>query len=180
MLDKFELNVGKDKLTVPAARAMSFYQILTLASIVEREAQLPEEKPLIAGVYANRLDPKKWQLGLLQSDPTVFYVHDTLELGKIPVPEWTKYTFWAPIDGGLTDETLPPELTGYNTYVSKGLPPGPICTPSITSIDAALEPDTEAGYFYFLAKGDGTGTTAFAKTLEEHQANIKKYMTPKS
>ncbi len=179
MLDNFASNVGPDRINVPAARGMSFYQIVTLASIVEREAQLPEEKPLIAGVYANRLDPKKWQLGLLQSDPTIFYVHDSLQLAKSPVTEWTKYTFWAPIDGGLTDETLPPELAGYNTYTSKGLPPGPIATPTITSIDAALEPDTNDGYLYFLAKGDGTGTTAFAKTLKEHQANIKKYVKPK-
>ena len=85
----------------------------------------------------------------------------------------------APIDGGLTNQPLPPELAGYNTYTSKGLPPGPISTPTITSIDAVLEPDTKAGYLYFLAKGDGTGSTAFARTLKEHQANIKKYVKPK-
>jgi UPF0755 protein len=179
MLDNFAANVGKDRLVVPPDRHMSFYQVITLASIVEREAQLPEEKPLIAGVYTSRLDPRKWPIGLLQSDPTVFYVHDTLELAKIPVKDWTKYTFWAPIDGGLTNQALPPELAGYNTYTSKGLPPGPITTPTITSIDAVLEPDTKAGYLYFLAKGDGTGSTAFAKTLKEHQANIKKYVKPK-
>jgi UPF0755 protein len=178
MLDAYAQNVGPERMNVPAARGMTFYQIVTLASIVEREAQLPEEMPLIAGVYANRLDPKKWQLGLLQSDPTIFYIHDSLELGKIPVTDWTKYVFWAPIKGGLTDETLPADLAGYNTYTSQGLPPGPITTPTLTSIDAALEPDTKDGYFYFLAKGDGTGTTAFAKTLKEHQANIKKYMKP--
>ena len=142
-------------MAVAKDRGMNFYQILTLASIVEREAQLDQEKPLIAGVYDNRLDPEKWPLGLLQSDPTIFYIHDSLELAKRKVPDWTKYVFWAPIKGGLTDETLPPELAGYNTYTSKGLPPGPIDTPTLTSIDAALEPDTKDGYFYFLAKGDG-------------------------
>ncbi|MFL5649885.1 MAG: endolytic transglycosylase MltG [Chloroflexota bacterium] len=176
MLDKFAANVGPERMAVAKARGLDFYQILTLASIVEREAQLPQEKPLIAGVYENRLDPKRWPTGLLQSDPTIFYIHDSLELAKIPVKDWTKYVFWAPIKGGLTDETLPAKLAGYNTYTSPGLPPGPITTPTLTSIDAALEPDTKAGYFYFLAKGDGTGTTAFAKTLKEHQANIKKYM----
>jgi UPF0755 protein len=178
MLDKFYLNVGPERLAVPAARGMTFYQVLTLASIVEREAMLDTEKPLIAGVYANRLDPNKWPLGLLQSDPTIFYVHDSLQLAKIPVDQWTTYTFWAPIKGGLTDETLPADLAGYNTYTSKGLPPGPIDTPTVTSIDAALEPDTNDGYFFFLAKGDGSGTTAFAKTLKEHQANVKKYAKP--
>jgi UPF0755 protein len=178
MLDKFAANVGPERMAVAKDRGMDFYQILTLASIVEREAQLPDEKPLIAGVYQNRLDPKKWPIGLLQSDPTIFYVHDSLELAKIPVEAWTKYVFWAPIEGGLTGETLPDALAGYNTYTSQGLPPGPITTPTLTSIDAALEPDTKDGYFYFLAKGDGTGTTAFAKTLEEHQANIEKYVKP--
>jgi len=178
MLDKFALNVGPDRMTVPAARGLTFYQVLTLASIVEREALLDEEKPLIAGVYESRLDAKKWPLGLLQSDPTIFYVHDSLELAKDPVSTWTKYVFWAPIKGGLTGDTLPPDLAGYNTYTSKGLPSGPICTPTITSIDAALEPDQSQGYLYFIAKGDGTGTSAFAKTLKEHQANVKKYLKP--
>ncbi|MEO8437537.1 MAG: endolytic transglycosylase MltG [Chloroflexota bacterium] len=178
MLDNFASNVGPERMTVPTERGLTFYQIVALASVVEREAQLPDEKPLIAGVYANRLDPRKWSIGLLQSDPTVFYVHDSLQLATTPVPDWTKYTFWAPIEGGFTSDTLPPELAGYNTYTSKGLPPGPICTPTITSIDAALEPDAKDGYLFFLAKGDGTGTTAFAKTLREHQANIKKYVKP--
>jgi UPF0755 protein len=178
MLDQFALNVGAERMTVPAARGLSFYEVVTLASIVEREAQLDEEKPLIAGVYANRLDPKKWPLGLLQSDPTIFYVHDSLELAKVPVSAWTQYVFWAPIKGGLTGDTLPADLAGYNTYATKGLPPGPICTPTVTSIDAALEPDTTDGYLFFIAKGDGTKTSAFAKTLQEHEANVKKYLKP--
>jgi UPF0755 protein len=178
MLDAYVKNVGLERMAVPKERGMSFYEIVSLASIVEREALLPEEMPLIAGVYANRLDPRKWPIGLLQSDPTIFYIHDTLELAKIPVAEWTNYSFWAPIEGGFTDETLPPELAPYNTYTSKGLTPGPIDTPTITAIDAALEPDTKDGYFYFLAKGDGSKTTAFAKTLKQHQANVKKYLKP--
>lgn len=178
MLDKFAANVGQERMTVPAARGMTFYQVLTLASIVEREAQLDEEKPLIAGVYANRLDPKKWPLGLLQSDPTIFYLHDSLELAKEPVTDWPAYVFWAPIKGGLTSDPLPSALAGYNTYTSKGLPPGPISTPTITSIDAVLDPDTSDGYLYFIAKGDGTGTSAFAKTAKEHAANVKKYLKP--
>jgi UPF0755 protein len=179
MLDKFIANVGEERLAVPASRGLTFYQVVVLASIVEREAQLDEEKPLIAGVYANRLNPKKWVTGLLESDPTVFYVHDTLELDKIPVADWTQYVFWAPIQGGLTDQTLPADVAGYNTYTSRGLPPGPIDTPTLTSIDAALEPDTSDGYLFFLAKGDGSGTSAFAKTLPEHKANIAKYLKKK-
>jgi UPF0755 protein len=178
MLDAYVKNVGLERMAVPKERGMSFYEIVSLASIVQREAVLTEEMPLIAGVYANRLDPRKWPTGLLQSDPTIFYIHDTLELAKIPVTQWTDYSFWAPIEGGFTDETLPPELAPYNTYTSKGLVPGPIDTPTIPAIDAALEPDTKDGYFYFLAKGDGSDTTAFAKTLKQHQANVKKYLKP--
>jgi UPF0755 protein len=176
MLDKFAANVGPERMAVPAERGMNFYQILTIASIVEREAQLDEEKPLIAGVYQNRLTPKLWPRGTLESDPTIFYVHDSLQLATMPVKDWTQYTFWAPIKGGLTSDPLPPALAGYNTVLSKGLPPGPICTPTITSIDAALAPDTTEGYLYFLAKGDGSKTSAFAKTFKEHQANIAQYL----
>ena len=178
MLDKFALNVGSARMVVPAARGLTFYQVLILASIVEQEAKLDEEKPLIAGVYQNRLSPDLFPRGTLESDPTIFYLHDSLELAKVPISSWTQYVFWAPIKGGLTSAPLPPDLAGYNTVKSPGLPPGPISTPTITSIDAALEPNTKDGYLYFLAKGDGSGTSAFAKTFKEHQANIKKYLKP--
>jgi len=177
MLDNFIANVGADRLNVPNARGLDFYQVLVLASIVEHEAQLDEEKPLIAGVYQNRLDPRKWPTGRLESDPTIFYVNDSLSLAAMPVSKWPSYVFWAPFKGGLTAD-LPADLAGYNTYTSAGLPPGPLCTPTVTSIDAALEPNTTAGYLYFLAKGDGSKTTAFAKTYAQHQANIKKYLKP--
>jgi UPF0755 protein len=178
MLDKFALNVGTARMEVPTSRGLTFYQVLTLASIVEQEAKLDEEKPLIAGVYQNRLNPKLFPRGTLESDPTIFYLNDSLQLAKIPVSGWTQYVFWAPIKGGLTDAPLPDDLAGYNTVKSPGLPPGPICTPTITSIDAALDPNTKDGYLYFLAKGDGSGTSVFAKTFKEHQANIKKYLHP--
>jgi UPF0755 protein len=178
MLDGFASNVGPDRLDVPKERGLDFYQVLTMASIVEHEAQLDEEKPLIAGVYANRLNPNKWPRAMLESDPTIFYVNDSLSLAKLKISAWPSYVFWAPIKGGLTDKALPAALAGYNTYTNSGLPPGPICTPTITSIDAALDPDTKDGYLYFLAKGDGSKTTAFATTFKEHQANIKRYLKP--
>ena len=127
MLDKFSDTSARSGWPSRRPRGLTFYQVLTLASIVEREAQLDEEQPLIAGVYQNRLDPKKWPRGLLQSDPTIFYVHDSLELAKHAVRALAARTsFWAPIKGGCP-ATLPADLAGYNTYTSKGLPPGPIC-----------------------------------------------------
>ena len=85
MLDKFNVAIG-DRMNVPESRGMTFYQVLTLASIVEREAMLDSEKPLIAGVYQNRLDPKLFpQRPCSRSDATVFYVNDTLQLANMPV-----------------------------------------------------------------------------------------------
>jgi UPF0755 protein len=178
MLDKFIANVGEDRLAVPTERGLTFYQVLVLASIVERETPLDEEKPLVAGVYQNRLDPKLFPRRVLEADPTVLYLNDTLQLARLPVSDWTKYVFWAPIEGGLTDVPAPDDLAGYNTYTHDGLPPGPLCTPTIASIDAAIEPDQTEGYLYFVAKGDGTGSSAFARTFKEHQANIAKYRKP--
>ena len=177
MLDNFEKNVGAERMNVPKSRGMSFYEVMTLASIVEREAKLDEERPLIAGVYQNRLDPKLFPTQLLQSDPTIFYLHDTLTLRDKPFATWKDYVFWAPIKGGLTTEALPDDLAGYNTYTSKGLPPGPLATPTLPSLDAALDPDTKDGYLFFIAKNDGSDTTAFAKTYKQHLKNVAKYQT---
>lgn len=174
MLDAFNEKVGADRLAVPAKRGLTFQQVLVLASIVEQEATLDVERPLIAGVYQNRLTAATWPTGLLGSDPTIFYVNDTLELAKLPFDQWTQFAFWSPLKA-LLPVPLPAALAGYNTYTSKGLPPGPICSPALASIDAALNPNTGTGYLYFVAKGDGSGTTAFAKTLAQHNANVAKY-----
>jgi UPF0755 protein len=174
MLDGFHEAIG-DRITVPAGRGMSFYQVLTLASLVEKEAILNEEKPLIAGVYQNRLDGKNGHM-LLQADPSVIYANDTVELGKLDFDQWRMYTFGTVPEGvALADVPLPPELEGYNTYRNGGLPPGPLATPTLTSIDAALAPDTAEGFVFFLAKNDGSQGHAFARTLEEHEANLVEY-----
>lgn len=173
MLDRFHTAI-EDRMKVPASRDMTFYEVLTLASLVEREAVLDEERPLIAGVFQNRLDPKLFPNGHLGSDVTIFYVNDTIQLEKMPLADWTKYLFWAPIKDQLPAE-LPDHLAEYNTYTRTGLMPGPICTPTLASIDAALNPDTKDHYLYFLAKKDGSRETAFAKTKAEHDANVAKY-----
>jgi UPF0755 protein len=176
MLDNFIANVGEERLTVPAARGLNFYQIMSLASIVEREAMLNEERPLIAGVYQNRIDGIPGVKNkILNADPTVFYAIDTVELDKLEFTAWQRYAFWTPPGVSLADVAVPENLQGYQTYQTPGLIPGPICTPSLPSIDAALEPDTADKYIYFLAIPDGGGAHAFAKTIEEHDANRKKY-----
>jgi UPF0755 protein len=175
MLDAFYTQVGAELINVPKNRGMTFYQVVTLASLVEREAKLDKERPLIAGVFQNRLNPKLFPLGKFQSDATILYINDSLQLAKMPIADWTKYSFWGPVDGKLTGVTIPADLKGYDTYSSKGLMPGPISTPSLASIQAALTPDTKSGYLFFVAKNDGSNTSAFAKTQAEHLKNVKKY-----
>ncbi len=179
MLTAFYDKVGQARLDVPAKRGLTFQQVLVLASIVEQEAILDKERPLIAGVYQNRLNPKMWVTGLLESDPTVFYANDTLQLDSLAFAKWQTYVFWDKLPAGyLLPVPLPADIAGYNTYTSKGLPPGPICSPALASIDAALNPNTKTGYLFFVAKSDGSNTTAFAKTPAQHDANVAKYGKP--
>jgi UPF0755 protein len=175
MLDKFHDTVGEARLAVPEGRGLTFYQVLSLASIVEREAVLDEERPLIAGVFQNRLDGLGGSKTILDADPTVIYAVDTMKLRDLPFEEWQNYYFWDVPEGGLSGIQVSEDLQGYQTYQVRGLIPGPICTPSVASIDAALQPDTESGFLFFLAIPDGSGAHAFAKTIEEHNANRQKY-----
>lgn len=175
MLDEFAEQVGAERTQVPEARGLTFYQVLTLASIVEREAVVDEERPTIAGVYQNRLDRVAGvKHGLLQADPTVIYANDTVELGEYG--DWTQYLFWDPkkIDGPYAELELPEALRGYNSYAVRGLPPGPIVSPSLASIEAALEPE-KTDFKFFLAIPDGDGRHVFAKTIDEHEQNKAKY-----
>jgi UPF0755 protein len=170
LLDGFEAKMG-DRLVVPAARGMTLHQVLTLASIVDREAVLDSEYRKIAGVYQNRLD----QGMILNADPTVIYGVDSVNIAKLPFAKWPSYSFWEPVDKALADVKLPKALTSFQTYVNVGLPDWPIVTPSLKAVDAALDPDTKGGYLYFVAIPDGGGKHAFAKTYEQHLANLKKY-----
>jgi len=127
---------------------LSAEEIIILASIVEKEAQINLEKPIIAAVFHNRLEK-----GMkLRADPTVKYA-----LGNF--------------QERLTYEDLTVS-SPYNTYVYHGLPPGPICNPGKDSIYAVLYPD-EVDYLYFVAKGDGTHK--FSDTYEEHLKAVHKY-----
>ena len=175
MLDGFHQAIG-DRMDVPAARNMTFYQILSLASMVNREAVLDVDRPLIAGVFQNRMNPKLFGNLHLGSDPTIFYIHDTIKLAEADIATWKTYVFWTTLPSGYQlPADLPDDLAGYNTYTHQGLIPGPICTPTIADIDAALAPNTKDRYIYFLAVAGGNGKTVYAKSLTEHQANIKKY-----
>lgn len=129
------------------------HQIVTLASMVEREAHNPEERPLVASVFRNRLD-----IGMkLDCDPTTVYaaILNGTYRGKI-------------YRSDLESESR------YNTYKHSGLPPGPIANPGLSSIRASLNP-ASTDFLYFVAKADGSGGHTFSSSLHEHSAAVADY-----
>lgn len=152
-----------------------FYQTVILASIVEREAILDSDKPLVAGVYQNRIDGLNG-VRTLNADPILIYAKDTMNLRDLHITEWPDYVFWTPIGGPAASFEVTPDLDGFQVWQSRGLPPWPIGTPGLASLEAALNPDTSAGYLYFLAKNDGSNGLVFARTYEEHLRNIDIYL----
>ena len=128
---------------------VSTASVVTLASMIEKEAVVPTERPLIASVFKNRLNK-----GMpLQSDPTALYGVRAF--------------------GGKVSKQDIGRSTPYNTYLIKGLPPGPIGNPGSEAIEAALSP-AATGYFYFVAKKDGTHY--FSRTLDEHNRAVHTYL----
>ena len=148
---------GFEKVLTPELRAqaeqrgLSVRELVTLASIVEKETGKPEERPIVAAVYSNRL-----KIGMgLQCDPTVIYALQRVD----------RY------DGNLTRENLQFD-SPYNTYRYRGLPPGPIAAPGRASLEAAAHP-ADVPYLYFVSRGDGSHI--FATTLEEHNRNVYEF-----
>lgn len=160
-LDNFDAKFKLDYYARAKELNMTVDQIITLASIIEKEATLPEEKPIISSVFHNRLKSNDPSLRKLQTDATIQYILYKRE-GKIK----EKLT---EADTKIDDP--------YNTYLYEGLPPGPICSPGLASIEAALYPEEGSPYYYFVAKGDGSHY--FSKSLSEHEAAKKKYIDNK-
>ena len=178
-LDEFNKNLTADIRDQLAKRGKTVDYAVTLASIVEREAVLEKERPLIAGVYTNRLDnPDNAETaGLLNADPTLQWALSTAKFGPMPVSQWASISWWPPLEVGGAEVQLPQELSGYQTYLRPGLPPGPISAPRLSSIRAAAFPDTAAGYLYFTAGcpgGKRDGSHYFATTNAEQEANSAK------
>jgi UPF0755 protein len=135
----------------PTAReqAMTKHEIVTLASIVEKETGVPEERPLIAAVFHNRLRRRM----RLETDPTVIY----------GIPNF---------DGNIKKKHLLDKSNPYNTYKIMGLPPGPIASPGIDALRAVLEP-AESEYLYFVSRNDGTHQ--FSVTYRDHVNAVNHY-----
>jgi UPF0755 protein len=139
------------RLTKLGETGLDIPEVITLASIVEKETAKNAEKPVIAGVYMNRLR-KGWPL---QADPTLIFA-------------WNDYSIRRVLNKHKEIDSP------YNTYTHTGLPPGPICLPSIASIDAVLNYD-KTPYLYFCAKEDLSGYHNFAVTLAQHNRNAERY-----
>jgi len=151
MTDRFERVFTPELREAAQARGLTVRQAVTLASIVEKEASRPDERPVVAAVYQNRL-----RIGMaLQCDPTVIYALDRVG----------KYT------GNLRRDDLAFD-SPYNTYRYPGLPPGPIASPGRASLEAAVHP-AQVDFLYFVSRNDGSH--AFARTLEEHNQNVQKW-----
>lgn len=159
MLRNFDRRVASQMRQDAAAQGLTLFQVITLASIVEREGALREELPLIASVYLNRLD----QGMKLDADPTVQYA-----LGFQPnTGQWWKRP--------LQLEEYAQVDSPYNTYLHSGLPPGPICSPGLAAIKAVIYP-AQSDYLFFVRNGVADdGSHVFAKTLEEHERNRQRY-----
>ena len=151
MVASFTKALTPDLIEKATANGQSVRQLVTLASIVEKETGKAEERPMVAAVYANRL-----KIGMgLQCDPTVIYALE--RAGRF--------------NGNLTREDLQFD-SPYNTYRYAGLPPGPIAAPGRASLEAAADP-APVPYLYFVSRNDGTH--AFASTLDEHNRNVQQY-----
>lgn len=154
LLQTFDAKVPPDLRDRAQALGYNFHQVMIIASIIEREAAVAEERQIISSVFYNRL-----REGMpLQADPTVQY-----PLGE-PGNWWPT----------VTDPNNQAAQSPYNTYTHPELPPAPICNPSLASIHAALEP-AETDFLYFVAKHDGTGEHVFSRTLQEHEENIRQH-----
>lgn len=159
-LNNFEDKIGEAGL-VGGSSGLSGHDLMTLASIVEREAVQADERPLIAGVYVNRLNGTcVSDVGgrYLQADPTVQYARGT-------VGDW----WWEP----QSIEEYAQVISPYNTYLNEGLPPNPIANPGVSAVEATRNPDSSA-YCFFVATGDD-GRHVFAQTLAEHEQNLTIY-----
>ena len=151
MVAQFERSFDDELRGLATARELSVREVVTLASLIQRETGLDEERPIVSAVYNNRLGRRM----ALQCDPTVIYA---LQLAGL-------------YDGNLTRDNLRFD-SPYNTYVYPGLPPGPIAAPGAADLRAALRP-ADVSHLYFVSRNDGSHV--FADSLREHNRNVREY-----
>ncbi|HEY8171382.1 MAG TPA: endolytic transglycosylase MltG [Candidatus Limnocylindria bacterium] len=192
LLTQFDTALTDEMRAGIAAQGLTIDEAVTIASIVEREAVLQEERERIAAVYINRyLNPDNGITnGLLNADPTLQYgltTGEALPVGHpliadipgthLPVDGWGGVDWWPQLQVGGGDVALEEELIGYQTYTIPGLPPSPIAAPRIGSIEAVAFAPLNEGYLFFVAGcpgGTRDGSHYFSRTLDEHNAFIEQ------
>ncbi|HVB25895.1 MAG TPA: endolytic transglycosylase MltG [Ktedonobacteraceae bacterium] len=164
MLTAFDNYVAQYNLVAKAkAHNLNEYQMVILASLVQREINNLQDAGGVASVYWNRIyKPAEGTVGLLQSDPSVEYARDS---------ETNPAKYWTPLND-IGDNIA--KNSPWNTYINKGLPPTPICSPGLATLQAAAAPPTTS-YYYFLGK-PSDGRIVFATTPQEFQQDIQKYL----
>jgi UPF0755 protein len=192
LLNQFQESLTDEILAGIDAKGLSLDEAVIIASIVEREAVIDDERPLIAAVYTKRfLEPDNRQTaGLLNADPTLQYGLTTgeqrpvghpllagTEGATLPVDDWGSVEWWPQLEVGGGDVALEEFLLGFQTYTQPGLPPMPIAAPRTGSLGAVATAPTDEGYLFFVAGcPDGTrdGSHYFATTNGEHEANVAR------
>ena len=192
LLGEYDTRLSDELIAGIQGKGLTFDQAVIIASIVEREAVIDEERPLIAAVYINRfLDRENPQtVGLLNADPTLQYglmtgearpaghpMIDEAAGGTTPVDQWGAIDWWPQLMVPGGEVALEESLLGFQTYTRAGLPPMPIAAPRIGSLEAVAAAPTDNGYLFFVAGCPGgvrDGSHYFAATLDEHNANIAR------
>jgi UPF0755 protein len=192
LLNRFGEGLTEEVRAGIEAKGLSIDEAVIIASIVEREAVIAEERPMIAAAYINRfLHPELETVGLLNADPTLQYGLTTSELrpvgnpliegtegGTLPVDQWGEPQEWWPqlqVTGG--EVPIPDFLASFQTYLNPGLPASPIAAPRAESLAAVANAPIDNGLLYFVAGcPDGTrdGSHYFATNSNDHQANIER------
>lgn len=158
MLKEYNKFWNESRLSKAKALKLSEEEVITLASIVQKETSKVDERPRVAGVYLNRL-----KVGMpLQADPTVIFA---IKKASGNYDQVIKRVLYKDLEMN----------SPYNTYRNRGLPPGPIAMPDVSSIDAVLNPESH-GYYYFVADVKNFGYHKFAKTLSQHNRNRQEYV----
>ena len=192
LLTELERNLTQEILDGIAEKGLSLDEAVIIASIVEREAVIDEERPRIAAVFIRRFqEPDNQQTaGLLNADPTLQYGLTTAEAlpvghpllpdgetGATPVDQWGAVNWWPQLQVNGGDVQVPDWLASYQTYINPGIPDTPISSPRIGSLAAVANAPMEEGFLFFVAgcpDGQRDGSHYFAATLDEHNANRER------
>lgn len=158
MVDHFRMSIQPKMLEKAATLGFDLHNLITFASLVEKETARDDERRLVASVYHNRIKRDM----LLNCDPTIIYM-------LVRRGEW---------NGNIQRKHFRIK-DPYNSYLYRGLPPGPIANPGLASIEASLDPET-SDYLYFVGMNDGTGAHAFSRNLREHNNKVNRYQRRRS